>query len=79
MRIENGLCEKVFMYKILGKKYFTSENNVVFLQHPPVPTITQTLITIIAFVRMHPNLGVPVVQNHIFSRCHRQLPIRRPY
>ena len=47
------------------EKYFTSENNVVFLQHSPVPTITQTLITIFAFVRMHSNLGVPVVQNHI--------------
>ena len=44
------------------EKYFTSENNVVFLQHPPVPTLTQTLIIIFAFIRMHPNLGFPKPQ-----------------
>ena len=33
---------------------------------------------LIAFVRTHPNLGVPVVQSHKFSRYHGRLPISRP-
>ena len=34
-------------------------------------------VYIIAFVRTHPNLGVPVVQSHKFSRYRRRLPISR--
>ena len=37
------------------------------------------IATIIAFVRTHPTLGVPVVQSHTFSRYHGRLPISRPY
>ena len=35
--------------------------------------------TIIAFVRTHPNLGVPVSHIQDFSICSGQLPISRPY
>ena len=34
---------------------------------------------IIAFVRTHPNLGVPVVQSHKFSKYQGRLPISRPH
>ena len=34
---------------------------------------------LIAFVRTHPNLGVPVVHSHKFSRYHGRPSISRPY
>ena len=34
---------------------------------------------LIAFVRTHPNLGVPVVHSHTFSRYHGRPSISRPY
>ena len=37
------------------------------------------ILPIIAFVRTHPNLGVPLVQSHKFSKHRGRLPIGRPY
>ena len=38
-----------------------------------------TASSLIAFVRTHPNLGLPVVQSQKFSRYHGRLPISCPY
>ena len=71
------------------KKWFTIPfhalivllGHVVYLCHCVcVSTIDslETIFFLFAFIRTHPDLGVPIVQNHRLSRYQEQLPISHP-
>lgn len=71
------------------KKWFTIPfhalivllGHVVYLSHCVcVSTIDslETIFFLFAFIRTHPDLGVPIVQNHRLSRYREQLPISHP-
>ena len=54
-------------------------NNSTCFSLVPSKEICALLRLLVAFVRTHPNLGVPVVQSHKFSRYSGRLPINRPH
>ena len=53
-----------------------TDHSLVYGSGRQQPTVR---CSIIAFVRMHSNLGIPVVQSHTFSRYHGRLPIGCPH